>query len=162
MSRSDVDGFEEFFEEHYGAVVRAVFLAVGNRDRAEDLAQEAFARAYRRWRSVRAMDNPVAWIYVVALNAERKRWRREGERDTAPDVESVAVDPATTVVTRVALERAVGELTPRQRSAVVAALPGRPQRWETAQVMGCAEGTVKATVHQALRRLRIDLEGSES
>jgi RNA polymerase sigma-70 factor (ECF subfamily) len=162
MSGSDVDGFEEFFEERYGAVVRAVAVAVGDRNRAEDLVQEAFARAYRRWRSVRSMDNPVAWVYVVALNAERKRWRRERDRDAAPDLEAVAGDPASTVVTRVALERAVGELTARQRSAVVLRFVADLSVAETARVMGCAEGTVKATVHQALRRLRVDLEGSES
>jgi len=42
------DGFEAFFGEHYGGVERAVALAIGDRGRAEERTQEAFARAYGR------------------------------------------------------------------------------------------------------------------
>jgi hypothetical protein len=69
--RSGVEGFETFFEDNYGAVLRSVAFALGDRDRAEDLTQEAFARAYQRWGRVAAMERPVTWVYVVALNAER-------------------------------------------------------------------------------------------
>ena len=65
--RSSVGGFETFFDDHYGQVLRSLAFAIGDRDRAEDLTQEAFARAYQRWGRVSEMERPVTWVYVVAL-----------------------------------------------------------------------------------------------
>ena len=62
-----------------------------------------------------------------------------------------------TIVVRDALDR----LPPRQRAAVVLRYLGDLTVADIAEVMACAEGTVKATLHQALRNLRVDLDGSE-
>ena len=155
-----MDDFEAFFDQHYGTTLRAVSLTIGNSERAEDLTQEAFARAFRRWSSVSKLERPVAWVYVVALNAERKRWRRERqarEREPPGSVPDVAGGVLSTIVVRDALDR----LPPRQRAAVVLRYLGDLTVADIADVMGCAEGTVKATLHQALRNLRVDLDGSE-
>jgi RNA polymerase sigma-70 factor (ECF subfamily) len=155
-----VDDFEAFFDQHYGSTLRAVSLTIGNSGRAEELTQEAFARAFRRWSSVSKLERPVAWVYVVALNAERKRWRREerartnGSPDVVPDV---AGGVLRTIVVRDALDR----LPPRQRAAVLLRYLADLTVADIAEVMACAEGTVKATLHQALRNLRVDLDGSE-
>jgi RNA polymerase sigma-70 factor (ECF subfamily) len=156
-----LDDFDGFFDEHYGSMVRAVSVAIGDSGRAEDLTQEAFARAFRRWSTVSKLERPVAWVYVVALNAERKRWRRERQvtepgpnHDSVPDV---AGGVLSTIVVRDAIER----LPARQRAAVVLRYLGDLTVADIANVMGCAEGTVKATLHHALRNLRVDLDGSE-
>jgi RNA polymerase sigma-70 factor, ECF subfamily len=157
-----VDDFETFFGECYGSVVRAVAAAVGDRGRAEDLAQEAFARAFRRWRVVSVMERPVTWVYVVALNAERKRWRREERASPCDDrIDAAAGDLAGGVTTAIVVRDALARLAPRQRCAVALRYLADLQIAEIADVMGCAEGTVKATLHQALRKLRVDLEGDE-
>jgi len=153
-----VDDFETFFERNYGAVVRAVALAIGDRARAEDAVQEAFGRAYRRWRSVSAMERPVAWIYVVALNAQRKEWRRDARRTTAPVGDVVIADPSGPIVTALDVRAALLRLTPRQRAAVVLRYLADLSTKDVADVMGCAEGTVKATLHQALGKLRVQLD----
>jgi RNA polymerase sigma-70 factor (ECF subfamily) len=71
-------------------------------------------------------------------------------------------DPEVGVVTRVSVRDAIATLAPRQRQAVVlrylADLPVR----DVAEAMGCAEGTVKATLHQALRAMRIELEDKDA
>ena len=69
-----MDEFKAFFAQEYPIVVRALRLAVGDDGNAEELAQEAFARAWSRRRTVSVMERPVAWVYVVALNVERRRW----------------------------------------------------------------------------------------
>jgi RNA polymerase sigma-70 factor (ECF subfamily) len=157
-----VDDFETFFGQCYGSVVRAVAMTVGDRGRAEDLTQEAFARAFRRWRFVSVMERPVTWVYVVALNAERKRWRREERVSSYGDqTDAVVGDPAGGVTTAVVVRDALARLSPRQRCAVSLRYLADLRIAEVAEVMGCAEGTVKATLHQALRNLRVDLEGGE-
>jgi RNA polymerase sigma-70 factor (ECF subfamily) len=156
-----VDDFEAFFDEHYGAVLRSVALAINDAGRAEDLTQEAFARAFRHWAKVARLDRPVAWVYVVALNAERSRWRRE-QRAPLPDRAAVAVpDTASTVVHTIVVREALDRLPPRQRAAIVLRYLGDLTVADIASVMRCAEGTVKATLHRARANLRVDLDGSD-
>jgi RNA polymerase sigma-70 factor (ECF subfamily) len=56
------EGYEEFFSEYFDPIRRSLTLAFGDASLAEDATQEAFARAYRRWSRVSAMDNPSACV----------------------------------------------------------------------------------------------------
>lgn len=154
--------FEDFFVEHYGSVLRSLRLVATDPERAEDLTQEAFARAWARWRSVSSMDRPVAWVYVVAVNEERRRWRTERDRPTQPSTEAVGADPIGPVLLAVRLREALGALPERQRAAIVLRYLADLTVADVAAAMGCAEGTVKATVHQALRALRVELEDDDA
>lgn len=158
--------FEAFFAAYYPAVVQAMTLALGDAGRAEDAVQESFARAYRRWRRVSAMERPVGWVYVVAANVARDRVRAD-ERARVGPVRSWAGeattlrDPAGPLTAAIALRPALARLAPRQRQAVVLRYVADLSVEETGRAMGCTAGTVKATVHAALRRLRVDLEDEE-
>ena len=155
-------GFDEFFDANYTPVVRGLTLALGDRARAEDVAQEAFARAVRKWSKVRAMERPVGWVYVVAMNAARRGARRQArehavvEAPTAP-----AGDIGGTVSTRVALREAVETLPRRQREAIALRYFADLSIDETAAAMKCAPGTVKSAVHAALATLRIELDDED-
>jgi len=157
-----VDDFETFFDQFYGTTLRAVSFAVGDSGRAEDLTQEAFARAYRRWSSVSRLERPVAWVYVVALNAERKRWRRDRRAPEPAADDAVVPDVAGGVLSTIVVRDALARLAPRQRVAVVLRYLADLPLADVADAMGCAVGTVKATLHQALRALRVELEEDEN
>jgi len=149
--------FEAFFASNHESVVRALSLALADRGRAEDGAQEAFAKAYRHWRRVSMMERPVAWVYVVALNGAR----RELKRDLAapsPDLSVSAPDLAGTVTAQMSVREALAALAPRQRVAIVLRYLADLQVAEVASAMGCSVGTAKATLHTALARLRVQLE----
>ncbi len=154
--------FAAFFDHEYGAVLRTVALAVGDRARAEEVTQEAFARAFRRWRTVSTLHRPAAWVYVVALNAERSRFRRDARTTTggAPE-DLVAPDTTGAVIARVVVADLLDQLPPRQRAAIVLRYLGDLTVPEVARALGCAEGTVKSALHDALRNLRVELEGDE-
>jgi RNA polymerase sigma-70 factor (ECF subfamily) len=156
-----VSDFDGFFDEHYGSTLRAVSVAIGHPGRAEDLTQEAFARAFRKWSTVSKLERPVAWVYVVALNAERKRWRRERNAPEPLNQNGSVPDVAAGVLSTIVVRDALARLPARQRAAVVLRYLGDLTVADIATVMDCAEGTVKATLHQALRNLRVDLDGSE-
>jgi RNA polymerase sigma-70 factor (ECF subfamily) len=157
-----VTDFEAFFEHEYGAVLRTVALAIGDRHRAEEVTQEAFARAFRKWRTVSELQRPAAWVYVVALNADRSRFRREARSMARRSVEElVAPDPAGGVIARVVVADLLDRLPPRQRAAVVLRYLGDLTVPEVARALGCADGTVKSALHDALRNLRVELEGDE-
>lgn len=149
--------FDAFYATAYPRVVRSLALAVGDEDEARDATQEAFIRAYRRWRVVQHADRPEAWVYVVAL---RHHWRSTRWRAALADESAVPAQPdgARDVDRAVAIEHALDALTDRQRSMVVLRFHADLPVKDIADAMGCAEGTVKATLHQALRALQVEFD----
>jgi RNA polymerase sigma-70 factor (ECF subfamily) len=65
----------QLFTQYYASLVRMLYRRTGDRDRAEDLAQEAFARAVSA-----PPDNPRPWLFAVALNLVREDGRRASTR----------------------------------------------------------------------------------
>jgi RNA polymerase sigma-70 factor (sigma-E family) len=145
-----------FCETQRPRLVGLLALYVGDRHVAEELSQEALIRLCQHWPRVRSMNQPRAWLDRVAFNLARSWFRRRSaarralerhgpDRGTAPER-----DDATVMVVRAAVRR----LPPRMRQAVVCRhFLGLSVR-ETAQVMGCAEGTVKSLTAKALTALR--------
>ena len=68
--------FQEFYESNYGRIVAMVAAVLGDRDQAEDVAQEAFARALTRWPRIGGYDLPEAWVRQVALRIAVDSGRR--------------------------------------------------------------------------------------
>ena len=154
--------FDEFYESYFDRVARTLVLGGADRDLARDATQEAFARALRRWRKVREMDRPDGWVYVVAMNQLRDRWRRsERRRERAPELSDGAADNTHAVATRLSVRDAIATLPSRQRQAVVLRYLADLPIADVADAMGCAAGTVKATLHQAMQRMRVELEDME-
>jgi RNA polymerase sigma-70 factor (ECF subfamily) len=156
----DKADFESFFSDCHDRVVRTVTLALRDRALAEDLVQEAFARAYRRWSSVSVMARPEGWLYVVAVRGARRQLRRErspfsGQTGLAQT--TATEDYASHLALAVSLQAALDSLSPRQRAAVVLRYPGDLSLAEVARAMRCSVGTVKATLHVALAKLRVVL-----
>lgn len=149
------DGPEEFCDAVRGRLVGALTLATGRRAVAEELAQEALVRVWQRWDRVSQLDVPEAWAVRVGLNlAGSWHRRRQAEwranRRSGHDEFTVEEDRAAAVAVR----EAVSALPDRQRSVIVARFFLGYDVAATAALLGCAEGTVKATTHQALARLR--------
>src|SRR6266496_3307470 len=68
--------FTEFYRSNQAACLRAVLVSVGDRQQAEDLVAEAFARAWTSWHTVGRHPAPRAWIVRTALNTRISWWRR--------------------------------------------------------------------------------------
>jgi RNA polymerase sigma factor (sigma-70 family) len=156
MSRSE-PVFDTFCRALGPRLVGSLVLYCGDRTGAEELAQEALARAFERWDRVGVMASPEAWTYRVAFNLARSTFRRQAvewraERALRSDPGHAPVDPDAD--TAVAVRAAVAALAPRQRAAIVARYYAGLNVAETAQALHCAEGTVKALTHQAIANLR--------
>jgi RNA polymerase sigma-70 factor (ECF subfamily) len=152
--------FDSFYEAEYGEVLRTVTLALGDGARAEEVTQEAFVRAFQRWSRVRDMVSPAGWVVVVAINAERRRWRRDPPAMPEATTLPADRDHASHVATLVDLREALDRLSGRQRAAIVMRYLVDLPIEEIATALGCAEGTVKATLAQALAILRVEFDGS--
>lgn len=148
--------FEAFFSENFMPIVRTLGVALGNGHEAEELAQEAFTRALRRWDEVKALDRPAAWVYVVAVREASRRQQRSPRRVHTDSSRDHMADPSVAVIAEGEFERAVASLPPRQRTAIVLRFHAGLPLLEIATAMGCSVGTVKATLHSALRRLKVE------
>jgi len=69
------DEFDGFYQEHFGQVVAMTYVYTADLHEAQDIAQEAFSRAWERRHKVLGYDNPGAWVRRVAMNLARSRWR---------------------------------------------------------------------------------------
>jgi RNA polymerase sigma-70 factor (sigma-E family) len=150
-------GFDDQFEALATIAHRVAFRILGNRSDAEEVAQEALARAYSRWRSVAGHAEP--WVARVAANLAIGRWRKRRPSfplDASP--EGVAPDAGALALERHGLVAALTRLPKRQREVVVLRyLADLPER-EVAEQLGTSVGAVKQHAHRAVARLRQDLE----
>ncbi len=82
-ARSRDEDFSEFFRSQYRPAVALAAALTGRRAVAEELAQEAFSRAYRHWDKIAAYDNPGAWLRRVLLNLAVSSLRRRSREARA-------------------------------------------------------------------------------
>ncbi len=151
------EGFAQFVEARERALQRTAYLLTGDWALAEDLVQTALARTWPRWERIRRRDDPEIYVRRVMVNTwttwKRRRWR--GERPSAAVPETAAAgDMAEEVTVRIGLRGALGSLTPRQRAVLVLRVYDDLPEAQVAYVLNCAVGTVKATMSQALAKLR--------
>ena len=153
------DGFAHFVDTRQRALLRSAWLLTGDWGLAEDLVQTALARTWLRWERIRRRDDPEIYVRRVLVttwvNWSRRKWRGERPGMALPD-SAAPGDVASEVVTRVAVRSALGSLTDRQRAVLVLRVFDDLTEAQTAQVLGCAVGTVKSTMSHALARLRAD------
>ncbi len=77
---TDQAGFDEFYRAISPRVTRYAYAMTGDLPTAQDLTQEAFVRAWQRWRRVRDYDHAEAWLRLVVTRLATDRWRRGGVR----------------------------------------------------------------------------------
>lgn len=153
----DSTGFDEFYAASAVRIVGQLYAILGDLGEAEDAAQEAYARAWQRWRVVGSYDDPGAWVRTVAYRVAVSSWRRSRARRAAHErwgggVESVQLDPDT-----VALVDTLRQLPPDQRRAIVLFyLAGLPVK-AIAEETGASVSAVKTRLFRARQVLATDL-----
>jgi RNA polymerase sigma-70 factor (ECF subfamily) len=149
-SRED---FARWVQPHLTAMARYAGRQVPPVDR-DDVVQEALIRAWQRWSTYDdTRGTPVAWL--LGILADRcRRHRTRGRTDVVVELVEPAASPSPHDID---LERAIEGLGRRQRQAVDLHYFVGLDVATVAEVMGCAPGTVKATLHQARARLREQL-----
>jgi RNA polymerase sigma factor (sigma-70 family) len=141
-SATSAPTFEEAFPVLLRDAYRVAYRLLGNRTEAEDVAQEACARAYSRWSSVR--DHAEPWCVRVASNLalDLLRRRTRSRRHEAQLVAAGTVVPPVSA-DRLDLVNALAQLPRRQRETVVLRYLGDLSEAQTADLLGCSVGSVK-------------------
>ncbi|WP_433002903.1 SigE family RNA polymerase sigma factor [Kribbella sp. CA-294648] len=156
MRRRDEADFTEFAAAALGRLRRTAYLMCGDWHRAEDAAQDALVRIYRRWDKLHRQDglNTYAHKVVVSvvLDQARRPWRRE--HSTAEPGELPRPDGAGIVDDRQVVIAALAGIPAGQRACVVLRHYADLSIEETAQVLGISTGTVKSQTSRGLIQLR--------
>ena len=145
----------DVYRNTYPALVRFLYRKVWDAERAEDLAQEAFARAL-----VHRPENARGWLFVVAANMARDEARRAAREKrhltllkSEPDaVHSAPEDEIDADTQRTRVRAALDQLTPRDREALLLWDAGMSYD-EIAAQTGLARGAIGTTLARARRRL---------
>ena len=153
-----IAGFDARFAKLFDLGYRVAFRVLGCRDDAVDVAQEALARAERRW--VRLADRPDPWVAKVAYNLAVGVWRKQHRH------QPISAAPAAVVgnddehaAERLDLIRALQRLSRRQRQVVVLRYLADQSEEDVAAVLGCSVGSVKTHASRGLNALRQGLGG---
>lgn len=143
--------FDAFFFAELPVVLRLAQRMTGDRTAAEDVAAEAFARAFARWDRVGPLEHRAAWVLRVASNLAIDPARR---RRPVPPSHQVPPDPAGEVAVRLTMVQALRGLPKGQREALVLRYLADLPEAEVAAALGVRQGTVKSHLHRARAAMR--------
>lgn len=153
---------ETLYAAHAPDAARLAYLLTGDRALAEDLVHEAFVRMFGRFRDLRHPEAFPAYLRKTVVNLARSHFRRKSversflEKEGRQPEEAVE-QPAGPGEMWDALTR----LNPRQRAAIVLRYYEDLTEAQTADVLGCAVGTVKSLVSRGLDQIRAGLSEGE-
>jgi len=148
------------FHAHYPRMVYISFALVGDWDLAEQLAQEAYLRLWRRWSWISDPQAAPSYLQRTVVNLSRETIRRRVTEHRVLKARSMerprAMEPDTAEV--VALRSAITALPARKRECIVLRYLLGLSEAETADVLGVSIGTVKSQTHKGLHQLRERLD----
>jgi RNA polymerase sigma factor (sigma-70 family) len=155
--------FERLYAEHAEALFGFLVYRTGNRAQAEDIVADTFERALRaRRRFDPRRGSEKTWLYSIALNRLRDLARREAAHERAlertgaagPDAADSGTESADA---RLAVQAALGALSPEEREAVALRFGADLTLREIASVLDESMTTVEGRVYRALRKLRAEM-----
>jgi RNA polymerase sigma-70 factor, ECF subfamily len=158
--KGDTAAFQEVVDATSARLVRLSARMLGNMADAEDVVQEAYVKAYRS-----LLDGQFdrrakveTWLYRIVVNAaidaRRKRARRETSLEIAQDMAAVADSPIEARLALVEIADWLGALPPDQQAALVLKVVEGRESAEIAEILGCSEGAVEQRLVRARAALR--------
>ncbi len=157
--------FEELMARHEKFLLKVVVRLTRDLDAAEDIVQEAFIKAFRRISIFEGRASFRSWLYQIALNTARNRFRKRS-RETLTDepadqaVESQVEQGMIALDVRSVLQQEIAKLPERQKMALTLRIFEDLSFKEIAEIMTCPYDTAKANYRHAILKLKDRLEGN--
>jgi RNA polymerase sigma-70 factor (ECF subfamily) len=181
LRRGEAAAYEQLVGEHSGEVYALLFRLTSDNEEARDLTQETFLRAFQSINRFRGDASLKTWIYRIAINQARNRWRwwRRRKRDVTVSLDATddqrekplaailpsddALDPEQETLARereAQLRSALQNLRSSYREAVILRDVEGFSYEEIAETLAISIGTVKSRISRGRLELRHQLEGS--
>lgn len=146
--------FEELFDRQFDRCVHMAHRVVHDRAVAEELASEAFARAWLRWGRLSRQRTADGWVLRVTANLAIDVTRK---RPLPLEPAAGELSLADAAVLHVALVEAMRALPKRQREAIALRYLAGLSEGEVSATLGISAGSVKTHLHRGIARLRLAL-----
>lgn len=165
FQRGDIDAFDTVVRRYQDRICRMAAVWLHDEQYSVDVAQEVFLRGFKGLRSFRSRSALFTWLYRTTRNVCREQNRSK----TAAPLDFEPIDALANPESQVSRQHAAREVR-----ELVAALPERQQEVvllrvfeemsvrDAARAMGCREGTVKALLHQAMTRLKLNIKSQSA
>ncbi|HEV8062798.1 MAG TPA: RNA polymerase sigma factor [Gemmataceae bacterium] len=157
------EGLVRAFNELRDELLSTLWFVLGNRDDAQEIAQEVFLRCWRTRQSLGDVRDLRAWIFRVGLNAardvQRSAWRRRVKPLLGEDImqladESVATQAVEDAETLQRIRQGLHTLRAEEKEVFLLRQNGELTYAEIAVMRNCPVGTVKTQMRTALEKLR--------
>jgi len=156
----EIEAWGEIVHRYRGAVYGISLGIVGNKDDAEDAAQDAFIRAYENLEKYDLNRKFSTWIFTIAANLCKNKLRRDKHTtplDDSVPMDGTAEDPARTMEREAQaslVQQAMAELDEKYRSPMMLRFYAELDYKEIAEILELPEGTVKTRIHRAKAALK--------
>ncbi|WP_433041923.1 SigE family RNA polymerase sigma factor [Dactylosporangium sp. CS-033363] len=152
--------FDEFVQARLPALLRFAAVLAGDRELAQDVVQDALVVAHGRWARIGGMERPELYVKKIVTSqylSWRRRVVRRAELWQRQRVEEPTVpDHAEGMAMRAAVLARLARLPQRQRAVLVLRYYEGLGEAETAEMLGCAPGTVRSAHARAIAALRLE------
>lgn len=153
------------YDEYFNRIAHYIYVRIGDRNEAEDLAGDVFAKALESLKSYKERGIPMqAWLFRIARNASVDYFRKKGRVTTVP-IEGVTImtgeDPAAVAEKGIEMEKvreAMQKLTAEQREVVQLRFFGGLSSKEVGAILNKSDGAVREMQRAAVERLRTLLD----
>ena len=153
--------FRDFYKREYRGLVALAYSLINDRTMADDIAQEALVAAFRRWDHVAALESPLGWVRRVVANKSVSLIRRRlAELRALTRIGSLAERRADAPESDADFWVLVRSLPRRQAQVIALHYVSDMSVTEIAVVLGCKEGSVKASLFKARQHLMKSLGAS--
>jgi RNA polymerase sigma-70 factor (ECF subfamily) len=149
----DTEAFNLLVRRWEKPIYNFILRMIGDRDEAMDLCQDSFMKAYRELATLKDRDRFSSWLYQITRNSCFSRLRKEQGKtfvELAPEMRA----GRPTVETRLAVEKALRELPPDQREAVILKVYHDLKFDEIAAIQDAPVSTVKSRLYMGFEKLR--------
>ncbi|UCH43025.1 MAG: sigma-70 family RNA polymerase sigma factor [Dehalococcoidales bacterium] len=158
---SKEDALAGLYNEYYDKIARYIYVRMGNRAEAEDMAGEVFLKALESLGSYKERGVPMqAWLFRIAHNLVVDYLRRSSRRgiilvdDVEVEAETNPQEIAETNIEMARVSEAMTELTPAQKQVIELRFFGGLTSEEAGKVMNKSSGAVREMQSAAIKRLR--------
>lgn len=157
--------FEVLMGRHEKFLMKVVVRLTRDMDLAEDIVQDAFIKAYKSVGIFEGRSSFRSWLYQIALNTARNRFRKHARETLTAEPVVQAVDSQIeqgmiAVDVRAVLQMEIQKLPDRQKTALTLRIFDDLSFKEIAELMECPYDTAKANYRHAVIKLKERLEGN--
>ncbi|MBX3022827.1 MAG: sigma-70 family RNA polymerase sigma factor [Bdellovibrionales bacterium] len=157
--------FEELVRRHERFLIKVVVRMTRDLNAAEDVVQDSFIKAYKRLHLFEGRASFRSWLYQIALNTTRNRFRKTSRETIGTEHMDIVVEGEvdqhmSALDVRGLLQKEIDRLPDRQRTALSLRVFEDLSFKEIAEIMQCPYDTAKANYRHALLKLKARLEGN--